>query len=339
MNKLILGFLALMTISAVVAVPKGSCPIIKCDNGADTEGTCASATKNSNGSGLTYSFSKCKKNWTCNGGVAVFATGTTLNYSCQDNSAWDKIKDVFGDIKDSVKDLINGTDLPVRLHEDKCDKNGQCLNGTCSSSKCNGKDDGSVCATDGNCKVGSACVSLKCTKQKKEDESCLLENECENNLTCAAGKCVKYNSKDNGFETINAHACKSGQVGFVNLKSVCDEVTVSKNNCSGDNDECSHKTASSGYELDVGCTCTGYSSSQDRTCVAPANNKDVKTYSGVHTNYRYTDKPNWDQKVTVDVNADNLAKYGTCVSEVLHVSSGFISVGIMFIFAIFALMF
>ena len=190
MNKHLIVAITLALISVSLCVKKENCNAYTCSEtkpDSDT-GKCLTVTKNSNGSGRTYEFNHCNDGYLCTEALVGLTTPLDKSYNCVkseiDSGLWDDITDAF-------EDIFGDADLKVNLlHDDSCDKDSECFNGTCSSGKCNAKDDGASCLVDEGCKIGSACINLVCTKQKAAGETCTKEYDCANNLNCSGGVCI-----------------------------------------------------------------------------------------------------------------------------------------------------
>lgn len=242
MHKSVITSLALMLAFAALTncVKKEDCDVYKCDKTrASSGGVCLRVTNTaSTGLSKTYSFNFCQKSEVCaSSGYELAEDGKEYNCSkssTSDNDDYDWDFDDFDvDENDFRSDLV---------HEQKCDNDSQCYNGTCSSGKCNGRDRGAECDDHRHCKVGDACIAGTCQKQREAGESCessvsanassnssldgdsfssnlfvglsyiSAEYSCVNSCTCDKGKCVKYNSRANGEVTDDVRTCASASV-------------------------------------------------------------------------------------------------------------------------------
>jgi len=120
-----------------------------------------------------------------------------------------------------------------------CSSADDCYTKICTSGFCVGLPDGTTCASDTDCSLGSSCKAGRpnntCTAQVGLGEMCdtFTGIQCQNNYVCNNQKCVAYYSKPLGsFVTLDTAgmACASGHAHKVDTKfGYCDSAAKSAN--------------------------------------------------------------------------------------------------------------
>ena len=178
-----------------------------------------------------------------------------------------------------------------------CSSADDCYTKICTSGFCVGLPDGTTCASDTDCSLGSSCKAGRpnntCTAQVGLGEMCdtFTGIQCQNNYVCNNQKCVAYYSKPLGsFVTLDTAgmACASGHAHKVDTKfGYCDSAAKSANVPSPT--ECTFACPSNdGFEA-AQCKC-GYNADAKQYCdLLPGD--DLPTLYRVHYG-AYMSNPN-----------------------------------------------
>lgn len=284
-SVLIIGFITF-------AFAANDCPRVKCSTSAPATktGQCARvATEN----GVTMaSLNRCDEGYTCPKASLLLGSN---NFTLVANVTASCEATTVGAEADNNK-----------LHGDKCSSNSNCASNSCVSEKCVGKAQDASCVSHAECAKGLACISQKCTAQRKTDEACTTDYDCVNDNGCRASKCVKYGSVNNLVElglTESTALCSSNWVRLDGTKRVCDRATLKADQCKTDSDEKCNYTLSNGNNYVGGnCLCK-YDENRTRMC-PDLRMSSVDTTSD-HTLRRFEQGVAWDTSIE------------TCVSEVL----------------------
>ena len=123
----------------------------------------------------------------------------------------------------------------LKLNKD-CVINDECQSNLCKDGKCSESNVGEPCTSNRQCGKGFYCKdedndSKVCAKYAYEGETCGNGIECIPYLACGKDKCVKKFSLENGEETHDHNACKSGVAEYFDSGYICTEITVT-NKCS-----------------------------------------------------------------------------------------------------------
>jgi len=116
-------------------------------------------------------------------------------------------------------------DQNTRYPGDYCEKDEQCISGSCSDKECVGKVYDQECTNTYDCNPGLYCnmTANTCKYQVEEGGDCDHWYECRNNLTCNLGQCIPYFSlsaesivDDVQTSTGKSYSC---YYGFANVTS------------------------------------------------------------------------------------------------------------------------
>jgi len=119
---------------------------------------------------------------------------------------------------------------PKKNLNEECFSNSDCKSNICKSFKCTGKKLKKNCKSTNECSLNLFCYKNKCEKLNDLNEECDSNSfgNCKMGLVCHKknyldknGICIKFSSLENGEETINPFACKSGYIGN---KGICSNV-------------------------------------------------------------------------------------------------------------------
>eukprot|EP01022_Parablepharisma_sp_SALTPOND_P016478 TRINITY_DN241_c0_g1_i1.p1 TRINITY_DN241_c0_g1~~TRINITY_DN241_c0_g1_i1.p1 ORF type:complete len:468 (+),score=34.89 TRINITY_DN241_c0_g1_i1:878-2281(+) len=99
-------------------------------------------------------------------------------------------------------------DLKTALPGEYCDKDSQCIYGTCKGSVCVSKGKGEACKHDEECNVGLYC-SGECTPVVSKGDNCTASTKCDPNTFCYEGVCTLYAQFENGANATIPAVCKS----------------------------------------------------------------------------------------------------------------------------------
>ena len=148
----------------------------------------------------------------------------------------------------------------LKLNKD-CVTNGECQSNLCKDNKCSELSVGDDCLTSEQCGKGFYCKeedndSKVCAKYAYEGETCGNGIKCIPYLACGKDKCVKKFSLENGEETHDHNACKSGVAYDLGSGNICTEIKFT-NKCSTE-DKCvlEYKHGEKKIERDYYCTYT-----------------------------------------------------------------------------------
>ena len=169
-----------------------------------------------------------------------------------------------------------------------CTNDTDCYTNSCVNSVCVGLPDGSKCASDTDCNLGSMCKSgfgnNTCAAQVAEGEMCdsFTGITCQNNYVCNNNKCVAYFSKPLGsFVTLDTAklACASGHAHQVDINfGYCDGATKSANVPSPT--ECSSDCPSENGFDTAKCKCAYNAEAKSYCALMPGD--DIPTLYRVH---------------------------------------------------------
>ena len=127
----------------------------------------------------------------------------------------------------------------LKLNKD-CVLNDECQSGLCKEGKCSESSVGEPCTSNRQCGgKGFYCkdeddYSKVCAKYAYDGETCGDGIECIPYLACGKDKCIKKYSLENGEETHDHYACKSGVAENLGSGYICTDITVT-NKCSTEN--------------------------------------------------------------------------------------------------------
>ena len=145
------------------------------------------------------------------------------------------VETTFGEIGGFGHKCVKVKSL-LKLEKD-CVAKGECQSGVCKDNKCSYLNSGDVCSNDINCGNGLYCKRMYsqeyldgsygvCTEYVPEGGNC-SDDECKPYLACGTdNKCVKKFSLDDGDETVESSACKSGFSDSHSGKNICISVIV-----------------------------------------------------------------------------------------------------------------
>jgi len=268
-------------------------------------------SENPDTDGMILEFNHCSSGYNCGDSKAaltnpVLVQGTV--YNCKPHTLLSEITGL--------------------LHSQLCNFSSECYNGKCESNKCNGESDGFNCGVDHKkCQVGSACINGQCSKQIALGGDCSNDAfQCVNQALCDNGKCIRYHSKAVGEEAQYALACESRLTQVKEGKRYCDNVSITKEMCEGeDEDVCEFTYEFTGVKENLeNCSCN-HDEDNTRKCVSPREKADfVEVDQDVHTLFR--------EKHSIDV------EYDSCIEDSLYgvTDSGF---SIKYILSVWALLF
>ena len=334
MNKQLLTLIAIIGMTCVLTVKQEDCTVITCseDEVATDMGVCMTSTSITGGSGKNISFKQCRDGYYCFNATPVLQEEDVAltSVAC--------IKDpydssLFDDIKDAVEDLVSTDYCPLQAPGESCSNASHCESGKCTSSKCEGNKVGTECSSNIDCDVGLFCSSNKCAKQMPDNSNCTNQYECANTHGCFGGKCVKYYSLANNAEATNPLVCVNGTIRIDGSKTICDSLTLDKEECTGTSDKCTYKYATNAAILESSCQCDATRKTNTRSC-GPANPAKYTINETRHTTLRFT---------AGTCNPNTHAGVDSCLGRSVYGnafdSSSFLNYGLFFLIAVLATMF
>ena len=151
----------------------------------------------------------------------------------------------------------------------RCQKNSECVNGTCQDGICGGKGQSDECKNPTECNRGLSCknsiAGKTCQAQSIENEDCEDDFDCINSHGCYNGKCIAYLSLPLGASSSKSRnilsMCQSG----LDYQGKCEILTNINFTCS-DEFPCRYKL-SNGSEAEINefCLC-GKNPTGTKTC-------------------------------------------------------------------------
>lgn len=292
MNKQIIAIIAIIVLSLVVSKKKEDCNVLTCsttDVSTDL-GQCASASKNTNGTGFTVSLQTCKSGYYCPSAVGILTSAmTSTSSSATANCVKDPNSSFWGDLADTVGDLFDTDYCTGQAPGESCSNDTHCASLKCENKECVGTAVDGSCTSDINCNAGLYCNVNKCANQKAENATCTRDNECVNSHACSNGKCIKYYTLAAGAESTNAYACTTALIKVGATKSICDTMTLTTNKCPDTDaaDSCVYTYASDSSKVQMDCQCDKTGKTLSVSCPAVENTK-MTIYENIHTTLRYS---------------------------------------------------
>jgi len=350
--KILITITAIALLStSVLSVAENTCDVYKCSETkpSTATGQCYQESTDANGS-TTFTFNQCEDKYYCYSSLALMAN--TLSTSAKTaNCAYISNLDTW---LDYAKDLVSGifsNDLDTYLESNalainrvdgqKCKKDSNCYNGTCTDEKCTGKEEGASCTVNAACKVGYACIGSVCTAQKDSGESCTNAYDCKNNMTCSNGVCTTYYSKPDGSVVSTNKACSSGVFIFdtANANYKCDTPTIKSQDCSSSADTCTIEYSNTKITYEVGCQCQAWTSDRARTCSLGTVSK-TTYYDNRHTDLRKMSDIN-AYTLSADIDLTSVNDYPECFRKSIYnnLNSTIMKVSGIFVAALLALLF
>ena len=174
-----------------------------------------------------------------------------------------------------------------RLPTLPCEKNEDCLSGSCSSGTCLGKIYGENCISASGCIYGYTCRkdsdnTYKCLDPITTGNKCEKDSDCVHESGCLDNICTKYfsvenNGKGNDIISNSLSFCKSG---YSNFLGICQNLSLINEvqECNEEN-KCTYNNTLTGELIikEENCLC-GYNPEGKKYCTLGSANKNYTKY-------------------------------------------------------------
>jgi len=108
----------------------------------------------------------------------------------------------------------------IKVEGEFCWSDDQCGGNSCVNNICVGFNDGTICTSPAQCKIGSSCIGGFCNKQRRPefdsyssafiDSGCSNDFDCVNTHGCNFNNCTQYFSQSDGRDVSSSIFCQSG---------------------------------------------------------------------------------------------------------------------------------
>lgn len=109
----------------------------------------------------------------------------------------------------NTESLCQAARIELSFPGEYCEKNEDCLSGSCATGLCKGKILKDKCADDSECNAGMYCSNAMCTMLSPLGGPCGAGVQCQVGSVCNIGKCVAIGSLKDGTASDNYLACAS----------------------------------------------------------------------------------------------------------------------------------